>query len=61
MSVVYTPNISKFSYDEVIISKNGVRNNTNPTSIIRNDYLNIDKNTVILLMIKEKILYIKMI
>ncbi|HDF2761296.1 TPA: hypothetical protein PC428_001496, partial [Clostridioides difficile] len=43
VSVVYTPNISKFSYEEVIISKNGVRNNTNPKSRIRNDYLNIDK------------------
>ncbi len=61
VSVVYTPNISKFSYEEVIISKNGVRNNTNPKSRIRNDYLNIDKNTVTLLMIKEKNLYIKMI
>ncbi|WP_131036316.1 hypothetical protein [Clostridioides difficile] len=43
VSVVYTPNISKFSYEEVIISKNGVRNNKNPKSRIRNDYLNIDK------------------
>lgn len=43
LSLVYTPNISKFSYEQVIINKNGIRNDTNPKSIIRNDYLNIDK------------------
>ncbi|NMS90063.1 hypothetical protein HGQ85_08970 [Clostridioides difficile] len=43
VSLVYTPNINKFSYEEVIISKNGIKNDTNPKSKIGNDYLNIDK------------------
>lgn len=42
-SLVYTPNINKFSYEEVIVSKNGIKNDTNPKLKIRNDYLNIDK------------------
>lgn len=43
VSVVYIFDISKFFYEEVIISKNGVRNNINLKLRIRNDYLNIDK------------------
>lgn len=43
VSLVYTPNISKFSHEEVIVSKNGIKNDTNPKSKIGNDYLNIDK------------------
>lgn len=43
VSLVYTPNINKFSYEEVIVSKNGIKNDTNPKLKIGNDYLNIDK------------------
>ncbi|CZR96997.1 MULTISPECIES: hypothetical protein [Clostridioides] len=43
VSLVYTPNINKFSYEEVIVSKNGIKNDTSPKSRIGNDYLNIDK------------------
>ncbi|MCC0784084.1 hypothetical protein IR152_13575 [Clostridioides sp. ES-S-0108-01] len=43
VSLVYTPNIGKFSYEEVIINRNGIRSDTNPKLRIRNDYLNIDK------------------
>nr|UWI51655.1 hypothetical protein NZ312_08095 [Clostridioides difficile] len=43
VSLVYTPNISKYTYEEVIISNNGTRNDTNPKTKIGNDYLHIDK------------------
>lgn len=43
VSLVYTPNISKYAYEEVIINKKGTRNNTNPKTKIGNDYLHIDK------------------
>lgn len=43
VSLVYTPNISKYTYEEVIINKNGARNDTNPKTKIGNDYLYIDK------------------
>ncbi|UWD47595.1 hypothetical protein NYR90_13705 [Clostridioides difficile] len=43
VSLVYTPNISKYTYEEVIINKNGTRNDTHPKTKIGNDYLHIDK------------------
>ncbi|MCC0762018.1 hypothetical protein IR151_03285 [Clostridioides sp. ES-S-0006-03] len=43
VSLVYTPNISRYTYEEVTISKNGTRNDINPKTKIGNDYLHIDK------------------